>query len=370
MEGLGSTESAAARGVIHSGLPQQDVNLLRRLLIGGYLVAAGTGGLAFVMPGSDQGNGGLGGVTIAAFAISATLALGRRLPQSAIKLIGFAGAILLASALVVVARPLGPSPLYYLWPALTVGHFGNRRDAIASSILLCVCLAAALPFAHEAQVPVITYVSTVSIFLVVIAGYQRQRARTISLTAELAVAAGHDTLTGLPNRATLAAELPRRLAEADRLGLLQGLLFVDLDEFKAINDGYSHAVGDELLRAVAHRLLGAVAREDLVVRHSGDEFLVLTCVETYGDFDSVRQRVQSIYDEPFALSVGEVRVGGSIGAATYPDEAQSGEQLLTLADINMYEAKRSRPDAQRRASAAGRARAKHGMSLAGQPMGA
>src|SRR5271157_3053246 len=100
MEGLGSTESTTARGVIHSGLPQQDVNLLRRLLIGGYLVAAGTGGLAFVMPGSDQGNVGLGRVTIAALAISVTLALGRRLPQTVIKLIGFAGAILLASVLV------------------------------------------------------------------------------------------------------------------------------------------------------------------------------------------------------------------------------------------------------------------------------
>ena len=329
-------------------------------------MAAGTGGLAFVMPGADRGNAGIGVVVLAALAISGTLALGRRLPQTAIKLIGFAGAILLASVLVVVARPLGPAPLYYLWPALTVGHFGNRRDAIASCVFLCVCFAAALPFAHDAQVPMITYVSVVSIFLVVIAGYQRQRARTNGLTVELAVAAGHDTLTGLPNRATLAAELPRRLDEAERVGRLQGLLFVDLDGFKAINDGYGHPVGDELLRAVAQRLLGAVAREDLVVRHSGDEFLVLTSVESHRDFDAVRQRVQSIYDEPFALSVGEVRIGGSVGAATYPDEAQSGEQLLTLADIDMYEAKRSRPSVPRRTSV-GRDRPKQGQSVAGQP---
>ncbi len=340
-------ESTSRRAVVRSGLPQQDIQVLRRLLVVGYLFAAGTGALALVVPGQDRGNEGLVGVVIAALVVAGVLAVGKRLPEAVIKAIGFDGAILLASVLVAVARPLGPAPLYYLWPALTCGHFGTRRDAVSSSVLLCVCFAAALPFAHDAQVPVITYVSVVSIFLFVIAGYQHQRARTNAVTAELAVAAGHDVLTGLPNRATLAAELPRRLAEADRLGQLQGLLFIDLDGFKAINDGHSHAVGDELLRAVARRLVGVVSGEDLVVRHSGDEFLVLTAVGSHRDLDGVRHRVESIYEEPFALSVGAESIVGSIGAATYPDDAQSAEQLLTLADVNMYETKRHRADTAR-----------------------
>ncbi len=367
VHGMGSVRSRAAaapRGVVQSGLPQQDVELLRRLLVGGYLVAAGTAALALFAPGGDRGNTGLLAVALAALAIAVVCAVGRRLPPVVIKQLAFSGAIVLSSALVVVARPLGPSPLYYLWPALTCGHFGTRRDAVVSSALLCVCLAAALPFAHEAQVPVITYVSVVTIFLFVIAGYQRQRARTSELTAELAVAAGHDVLTGLPNRATLAAELPRRLDEADRLGRLLGLVFIDLDGFKAINDGHSHSVGDELLRAVADRLLGAVSRMDLVVRHSGDEFLVLASVETRSELDGVRERVESIYDDPFTLSVGEVRIGGSVGAATYPDEARSSDELLTRADLDMYEMKRIRRESRLAAASRTRADAKPGL-LAG-----
>jgi len=364
------SRTARRRNVVSAGLPQQDVQLLRRLLIGGYLTAAGTGTLALVIPGADHGNAGLVGIVVAALIVAAVLVVGRRLPASVIKAIGFPGAIALTSALVVVAKPLGPSPLYYLWPALTCGHFGTRRDAIFSSAFLCLCFAAALPFAHDAQVPVITYVSVVSIFTFVTAGYQRQRAHTNRVTAELAVAAGHDSLTGLPNRATLAAELPRRLEEAGRLGSLLGLLFIDLDGFKAINDGYSHTVGDELLRAVAERLLGAVAREDLVVRHSGDEFLVLAAVDTHEELDGVRRRVEGIYEEPFALSVGEVRIGGSVGVATYPDEAQTGEELLTRADVAMYEVKRLRAHTGRESAARVGASVKPGGSIAARPVGA
>ncbi len=348
------------QAVLHSGLPQQDIETLRRLLVVGYLIAAGIATLAALLPGSDQGNDGLLVVAAAALLGAGVLVVGRRLPQVAIKIVAFPGAIVLTSLLVVVARPLGPAPLYYLGPALTVGHFGTRRDAIATSVMLCICFGAALPFTHDAQVPVITYVSVVSIFLLVVAGYQRQRERTGHLTAELAIAAGHDVLTGLPNRATLAAELPRRLGDAERQGRLLGLLFIDLDRFKSINDGYGHAAGDELLRAVAERLRGAVSREDLVVRHSGDEFLVLTAIDTRRSLDGVRERIEHIYDAPFALSAGVVHITGSVGAAAYPDEARSGEELLSRADAAMYEGKQRRRRRRRAASPRTRADASVG----------
>jgi diguanylate cyclase (GGDEF)-like protein len=341
------------RAVLQSGLPQQDTETLRRLLVAGYLTAAGVATFALLLPGSDQGNDGLLVVVAAALLGAGSMVAGRRLPPVAVRIVAFPGAIVLTSLLVVVARPLGPAPLYYLWPALTCGHFGTRREAAATSLMLCVCFGAALPFAHDAQVPVITYVSVVSISLLVIAGYQRQRDRTGELTAELAIAAGHDVLTGLPNRATLAAELPRRLEDAKRRERLLGLLFIDLDRFKSINDGYGHAAGDELLRAVAERLRRSVAQEDLVVRHSGDEFLVLTSIDTRRNLDGVRERVERVYEAPFALSVGVVHVSGSVGAAAYPDEALSGEELLSRADVDMYERKQQRRRRQSRAPRVG-----------------
>ena len=336
------TPAPGSRAVLHSGLPQQDMELLRRLLVAGYLTAAGIAGFAVLLPGSDQGNDGLLAVAVVALLTAFLLVAERRLSHTAVKVIAFPGSVALITLLVVVARPLGPAPLYYMWPALTCGHFGNRREARLTGLLLCVCFGAALPFTHDPQVPTITYFSVVSICLLAIAGYQHQRDRTGQLTAELAVAAGHDVLTGLPNRATLAAELPRRLAEADRLGRLMGLLFIDLDRFKEVNDGHGHAVGDELLRAVAERLRGVVSREDLVVRHSGDEFLVLTSIHTRTDLDSVRERVERVYGAPFALTIGSVKITGSVGAATYPDEARGGEELLSRADLDMYQRKQHR----------------------------
>jgi len=328
--------------VLHSGLPQQDMQLLRQLLVAGYLSAAAIAGFAVLLPGSDQGNSGLAVVAGVALLTALVLVAGGGRSDMVVKLIAFPGSVALISLLVVVARPMGPAPLYYMWPALTCGHFGSRREARLTGLLICVGFGAALPFTHDAQVPPITYLSVVSICLLAIAGYQHQRNRTGQLTAELAVAAGHDVLTRLPNRATLAAELPRRLAEADRGGRLLGLLFIDLDCFKEVNDGHGHAVGDELLRAVAERLHGVVSRDDLVVRHSGDEFLVLTAIDSRHDLESVRDRVERVYGAPFALTVGSVKVTGSVGAATYPDEASSGEELLSRADFDMYQRKEQR----------------------------
>jgi hypothetical protein len=178
----------------------KNIDLLRRLLVGGYFIAACTTFLAVAVYESRPLNVGflvLGAVNVAC---AVTLAFGRQLPDGVVKFFGISGAILFVSAAVVLARPLGPTPLYYVWPALNCGYFGTRRDARVASLVMSVAFAAALLLAHGAQVPVITYMSVVSFFLVVLVAVQYQAQRTDVLVQELAHAAATDGLTGLLDR--------------------------------------------------------------------------------------------------------------------------------------------------------------------------
>jgi diguanylate cyclase (GGDEF)-like protein len=158
--------------------------------------------------------------------------------------------------------------------------------------------------------------------------------------ARLGHAATRDHLTGLPNRALLAETLTMALAKHQRGAAAPAVIFLDLDRFKAVNDTYGHAVGDELLRAVAQRLLETVRATDLVARLSGDELVVLT--ESADGSDHGPQvllgRLRQAFAEPFELSCGPIAVGASMGHAT----AVPGDTPATLidrADTAMYEAK-------------------------------
>jgi len=150
----------------------------------------------------------------------------------------------------------------------------------------------------------------------------------------------HDPLTGLANRVLLRDHLQRSLARRDRNGGTVALLFVDLDDFKRVNDTYGHAAGDEILVRVAERLLAAVRAEDVVGRQSGDEFAVL--------LDSVRgadeavvsaERILRELRRPIQLGARSILVGGSIGIALASDAEATAEHVLTQADAAMYAAK-------------------------------
>ncbi|HVL58840.1 MAG TPA: EAL domain-containing protein [Burkholderiaceae bacterium] len=154
--------------------------------------------------------------------------------------------------------------------------------------------------------------------------------------------AHYDTLTGLPNRTLLAERLSTALANARQHGLRVGILLVDLDRFKVINDSLGHAAGDELLRSVSRRLLSCVRGGDTVARMGGDEFVVvLSEMADAGIATDVAQRIIRLLGEPIELGGNELRVTASIGISVFPDDGAEPALLLRNADTSMYRAKDS-----------------------------
>ena len=150
----------------------------------------------------------------------------------------------------------------------------------------------------------------------------------------------HDQLTDLPNRRLFKDHLELALVQAERRGQMVGVMFIDLDRFKLVNDTYGHLQGDELLRSFAQRLRACVRAGDTVARQGGDEFTVLLPDLTNAD-DAllIAQKILSGLDQPFAIGEREFRATASVGIATYPRDGLTAEQLMQNADIAMYEVK-------------------------------
>ena len=159
---------------------------------------------------------------------------------------------------------------------------------------------------------------------------------------QLAYLAYHDALTGLPNRILVEQEVDLALARARRSGGAAALMFVDLDDFKEVNDRLGHAAGDRLLASVSARLRSVLRDSDVLARQGGDEFLVLLgdlSDEPTAAAESVGGKLLNALLEPFVIAGTEVRTGASIGISLYPDDASDTEALLRHADVAMYRAK-------------------------------
>jgi diguanylate cyclase (GGDEF)-like protein len=151
----------------------------------------------------------------------------------------------------------------------------------------------------------------------------------------------HDPLTGLPNRTLLADRTNQALRAALRNDTRVGFLFLDLDKFKAVNDGHGHACGDALLAQIAHRLRGAVRGSDTVARVGGDEFVFLLAdLACPDEAEQVAAKVLDLFDTPFEVLGREISASASIGIAI-AGPADDYEILLTLSDAAMYAAKAS-----------------------------
>jgi diguanylate cyclase (GGDEF)-like protein len=156
-------------------------------------------------------------------------------------------------------------------------------------------------------------------------------------------AALHDALTGLPNRVLILERLEHAFQRGRRSGHTTAVFFLDLDEFKLINDTYGHRVGDELLVAVADRLTAVLRPGDSVARLSGDEFVVV-CedLEYSSDADEIAVRFHDALAQPFDLSGVEVQIGASIGTAFTGRGSDAPAELIHDADLAMYRTKRHR----------------------------
>lgn len=163
------------------------------------------------------------------------------------------------------------------------------------------------------------------------------------MQARLQHMAQYDQLTGLPNRALLYDRLESALSMARREHERLSVLYLDLDQFKPVNDTLGHSVGDTLLQEVARRLKQCVRESDTVARIGGDEFVVLLQrVRDPGQAEVVAAKIHDAMSRPFTLDGHTLSIVSSIGIAHYPEDGEVAQQLLKHADQDMYRAKHER----------------------------
>jgi diguanylate cyclase len=202
------------------------------------------------------------------------------------------------------------------------------------------------PFEQLRDVLTILGVSGLAVWLILsdlqkaLARLQTQIASYRASQAQLTYLSQHDNLTGLANRTLGRERIERAMAVAQRQQRRVALLFVDLDNFKSINDSLGHAAGDEFLCQVAQRLLGAVRASDIVARHGGDEFVLgLTDVGDVADASAAATSALQRMDGLFEIRDTQVSSSCSIGIAIFPEDGDDYEALLRKADAAMYRAK-------------------------------
>jgi len=163
----------------------------------------------------------------------------------------------------------------------------------------------------------------------------------------------HDSLTGLANRSLFANYLQRVIGASARHREYATVLFIDLDNFKSVNDSLGHSVGDDLLIEIAHRLKGHVRQEDIVARFGGDEFVLLL---TRFDIDrtiareqvaNITSKIGTTINQPILVAGHEIKISASIGATLFSEKSSDCESLLKQADIAMYRAKSDGKDSTR-----------------------
>jgi diguanylate cyclase (GGDEF)-like protein len=151
--------------------------------------------------------------------------------------------------------------------------------------------------------------------------------------------AHQDPLTGLANRRRIEALAVQELGNARRSGRSAAVLVIDLDGFKAINDTFGHAVGDLVLREVGARLTARTRPPGLLARLGGDEFVALLPGVDAREADAVVEAYRSVFSLPLSIDGRELRLGGSVGLALYPDQGRTFPELLQVADAAMYRVK-------------------------------
>ena len=154
--------------------------------------------------------------------------------------------------------------------------------------------------------------------------------------------ANYDGLTGLPNRNLMRERLGQEMSKARRHGSQLGLMFIDLDDFKEVNDTLGHGRGDELLELVGQRLVALMRDSDTVARLGGDEFTVVAVeLDSSSDVEHIARKVLAELSREFRLGRHPVRLSASIGIAFYPDHGDDMDALIRSADRAMYAAKNS-----------------------------
>jgi diguanylate cyclase (GGDEF)-like protein len=167
---------------------------------------------------------------------------------------------------------------------------------------------------------------------------RREEQRKMSANRLLQMAT-HDALTGLPNRTLLTDRFSQACSRTQRRDLTFSIMFLDVNEFKKVNDTYGHDVGDQLLKTLGGILKECLRNEDTLSRISGDEFVILLENTSYENAERIAQKIQAKFTRPVLIRGIELNIGISLGIAVYPDDGTEMSELLKKADARMYEAK-------------------------------
>jgi diguanylate cyclase (GGDEF)-like protein/PAS domain S-box-containing protein len=157
--------------------------------------------------------------------------------------------------------------------------------------------------------------------------------------AQIIHSANHDDLTGLPNRKCFGEHLNKAIKNAHLNNTQLAILFIDLDQFKMVNDTLGHNKGDQMIKQVGNRISSCVRSQDHVARQGGDEFIILIQHVKANDVDLIAERILRSLDLPFILEGNEIFITASIGISVYPQHGKDAETLIKNADAAMYEVK-------------------------------
>jgi diguanylate cyclase (GGDEF)-like protein len=245
-------------------------------------------------------------------------------------------------------RHRGDYPVWFFCIPLLVwiaARFGQRETATATFLLSAIAIWGTLrgfgPFVraspHESLLLLQTLMGVIAMMAMALSASMFERKR---LEAHLVHLADHDPLTDVLSRRGFNAELWSQIAKAKRYGVHGSLLFLDLDDFKRVNDTLGHAAGDQVLSRVAALFRARLRDTDLLARLGGDEFAILLPHAGGAQARAVaEQLLQAIRDQPFVVEGQRVTISASIGIALFPHHGDSVDELLGEADASMYQAK-------------------------------
>ncbi|UZE31393.1 EAL domain-containing protein [Pseudomonas asplenii] len=225
-------------------------------------------------------------------------------------------------------------------------HYTGMAAANFAEGSFCGAAASGLAVKGLDNLVLVTSLAVLSIALLTSVLDARLEERTADLADSLTLAnreltqlALHDNLTGLPNRMLLADRIDQAIHKVSAEGGCFALMFIDLDGFKPVNDAFGHHVGDQLLRAVAHRLRDELRSQDTLARIGGDEFVLLTQLAEPDDALQVASHQVSLMAQSFQVAEQDLQISASIGIVLYPGSGRTAEELLMNADAAMYYAK-------------------------------